>query len=422
MAGLAVKSMNLDLDAFYLVRLFAIFLCLPSLASGQPETDVDQHSTNTEPLSTAEISPNEARTELARLGEELHRLEAEYDAYDPAIAELNLDIADRLAERGNFSDAIVAYRRALHVTRINEGLETDRQIPILERMVNTHQNLGEFELAIQHMDRLTTVYFKAYGEESPELIPHLEERGKWHLSAYHQGLGKSDLKHLVHAHNAYDQIREIREKLGLGYDPELYGSLSAVNFSLAQYYGTAEESSSELGQFSNDAPSASGFAGNSYRRGKSQLELGLSQAKESTNPGDEVQALLLLADWDQLFKKRFSAREKYLEAYQMIAGLSPEHKLYGLFNKPRRLPDFDVSSIVSTRVKTDVTPVSLTMDITAWGVSRNIQVNNDEGKDKNRAAERSAVRSAYRTIFRPMIIDGLPVSTTGVSQTLIVPI
>lgn len=365
-------------------------------------------------------NPRQVREDLQMLRTELARIEAEFDAYNPAIAELSSDIGNRLAARGIYEEALVAYRRALHVLRINEGLDTEKQIPILESIVQTHYRGGEYEEAGESLERLSRLYSKTFDRMHPDMIPHLTSRGDWHLGAYHLGVGRNGLQHLIEAHNAFDRVADIQAASGMPYDPSLYSLLSSINYQMAVYAEHSQSTTFNSGEAQTPLSGLSNFAGNSYRRGKSLLERALHAAEQSENVSDEITALVQLADWEQLFRKRFSARDKYVAAYEKLQLLENEGELAGLFSQPRLLPDFELADRVQFPEGRQAAEVPVTMDVSAWGTSRNVKVVRDQDGENSSRAERLAVRTANSSMYRPAIMDGEPVRSENVSQTVVV--
>ena len=48
-------------------------------------------------------------------------------------------VAQIYKQRGDYDDAIEAYRRALHLIRVNDGLKSERQIPLLRDLMEIYR-------------------------------------------------------------------------------------------------------------------------------------------------------------------------------------------------------------------------------------------------------------------------------------------
>ena len=70
-----------------------------------------------------------------------------FSAYDPVRVDAVLAEAGALRAAGRHRDALRGYRRAIHLTRINEGLDTPVQIGLLERVLESQLALGLREAA-----------------------------------------------------------------------------------------------------------------------------------------------------------------------------------------------------------------------------------------------------------------------------------
>ena len=60
------------------------------------------------------------------------QLESRGGAYASGLSESLLGLARTLQSQGRHEEAIRVYRRGVHLIRINEGLYTTRQIPLLQ--------------------------------------------------------------------------------------------------------------------------------------------------------------------------------------------------------------------------------------------------------------------------------------------------
>lgn len=369
-------------------------------------------------------NPDLVRAELSALQEELGRLEASYDVYDPAIAEITLDIGDRLRERELYDEAIVTYRRALHVTRINEGLLSERQVPILERIINTHNLNRDIEASGETLDRLTDVYFDIYEDSDVALIPHLISRGTWYISAFYGADRQRDVQLLMHAHEAYDRARIISESNDLAYQPDVYAALGAVNYNLAVLF--AETGSTSSGNLLSDAERQGAFLGNSYRRGKLQLQKGLERAESSANPEHKLTALVMLGDWEQLFRKRYTARDIYLRADALAQEINPSDSSVTAtqyFVQPSALPTFDRSAfLLKAKTTRDTVPVEVTMEVSAWGLPRNVSLTPESQELDNLRAKRGALTRAKSAVYRPKISNGQLTSSEQIKFVFRMPI
>ena len=379
------------------------------------------------------IGSEETRQYLTDLEQAIYRVESEFNAYDPAIAELSEDLASRLIQIGQYDDALVAYRRALHVLRINEGLDSERQIPILEQIVETHYRSGDQESAGKALDRLSFVYDQNFGVSDPQLVPNLVARGNWHLNASSYSSANTTLKHLQEAYNAYSRVAFITSAHGLPYDSEVYNVLSTTVYRIAlhgQVFRPDQTSRFDVRSRTSLRESLAREQQNTgntaYRRGKIQLKNALAHANASGNPEHKIKALVQIGDWEQLFRKRFSAKQYYLEAYSYLAQLTDDSELHAFFDQPQILPDYDSVDRLVEPASAKTASIQVSLGVSPWGVPKNVKLITDpdqaeQALPRNLVAERVAVRRTSSAVYRPRIVDGETVEATDVIQTINVP-
>ena len=75
--------------------------------------------------------------EAARYRQQVEDAELADGPYSPMLAETLTDEASYLEQHGNHEAAIVSLRRAVHVTRINDGLHSGMQLPMVRRLIRS---------------------------------------------------------------------------------------------------------------------------------------------------------------------------------------------------------------------------------------------------------------------------------------------
>jgi len=346
-----------------------------------------------------------------RLLGQLARLAEQADAYDPQFGELSLQLATAYNALGRTDEALQAYRRALHLLRINHGLDSVRQLPVLEAMYAINSENIRTAGARQNLEAMLRVHRQNERATDADLGEILERIGRWHLAAYHFEVDKDGLAHLVAANSA---LTEALEMASSGYDYPLHRALSMVNYSLSRAAG--EESVRETDQ--NKALALEGLITQSYRRGKERLRQGLERARATGDIEQQVRATLLYGDWEQLFDRRQAARQLYFQAWNLAENLNENNLLRLSFDNPHQLPDFRIDEYGFVDPATATVPVAATFDVSPAGVSRNVFIAPDASA--NKLARRTALRTIRSATYRPAIVDGRLVERVGVQQVVIV--
>ncbi len=156
-----------------LVVLFALgFLLLAPPSAGRSQAYGEHFVRLGETLPGAKALPAQG---VARVGDrasylqQTEELELLGGPYDDALAEPLAGLARQHRQRGDYSEALSTYRRALHVIRINDGLYSERQIPVLRELLMTFRETGDYE----SLDQRYEYFFRLYGSGKP---PYTELR------------------------------------------------------------------------------------------------------------------------------------------------------------------------------------------------------------------------------------------------------
>ena len=89
--------------------------------------------------------------------------------YSDALAEPLASLGRHYRERGEYGEALGYYRRALHIVRVNDGLYSERQIPLVRDLLDTYRLAGD----LQELDERYEYFFRLYGNGEP---PYTELR------------------------------------------------------------------------------------------------------------------------------------------------------------------------------------------------------------------------------------------------------
>lgn len=108
-----------------------------------------------------------ATADAGQYREQLAALELEAGPYADALAEPLAGLARGLRQAGDHERALATYRRALHIVRVNDGLYSERQIPLLREMLITYRELGDLE----GLDDRYEYFFRVYGMGQPPYTP-----------------------------------------------------------------------------------------------------------------------------------------------------------------------------------------------------------------------------------------------------------
>lgn len=418
-----------DVKIMKLSRIWLVLFLLGA-AQGQAETDaqpkadldmvnllaprsiIDNSNTATTVIGGAEIDFMDAIAEL----EQMH------GPYHSGLSQHLTGLGVNYQTRGKHDEAAEVFRRAMHVSRINEGLYSLNQVPILERLIESNVASGDWESASESHHYLYWLHKRNFGADDPRMLPVITKLSNWHLNAYALDVGAGLFHHLINAHNLYTMAVNIIDRTYGQNDMRLVGALHGLTVS-NYYLATYQTSSARRTDFESGFGSAKANADekarldqyilNSYSSGKRAIKR--IHHVYATNPeapdAAEVEAQIQLADWNLLFNRWHTAIDMYQQAYDALA-TNPEGARISqeYFGKPVALPDLPLlkGNLDTTNDASEFVLVSF--DVTQHGRARNIEIleANPEDSVRNRSRVRKALKAAK---FRPRFENGAPATT-----------
>lgn len=368
------------------------------------------------PESAATRSAEEAEEYRRRLAE----LEQQAGPYADALAEPLADLALLARQNGDIAEAQRHYRRALHVVRVNEGLYSERQVPILRALFESYRLSGDLQILDERYD----YFFRLYGNGKPPYTPvrlgATLEYLRWQREALRLEVEGDEKERLL---NLYQLNQQILDEVALDRAVDLPAYQELVMSQLRNLYLVQDRVVPKIELVGTGGPLSTGFANDwagqdvNDKRLENLQQTGLGRGRELLEglivhiPEDEpmllARAYLELADWNQWNGRRTDA----LAGYQQVIGLLHENKLDDLaeqwLGESVELPDN--GAFWQPRLQSgpagEVT-VQASYDVSATGTVSNIHARvTDPGDDHWLGGLK---RSLARTRFRPRFVDGHP--------------
>ncbi len=367
----------------------------PAPSSG--ETATESGDDMADPASVADTPASEIDPQIEQTiklyASEVQHLESESGAYNNDLVEQLIGLGLAYSDAEKHAEALKVYQRALHINRVNHGLHSLEQIPILERVIEANTALNDYNQLNNNYSYMLWVYKRNFPENDLRMLPVLDRIAEWHLDAFNKTLMPESLGHLVVAANLYNESLEII-KLVKGDDhPDmirlLYGIVNA-NFKLIEPYGYIEGIDMIIGASgmlllpsnftqngSNDEFRSTflqqNYGGdylarvldvekdslsliqNSYRSGRAALEkiVDIHVKHPDLTRRSYAYALTQTGDWFQRFSKRDASTHYYQEAYTLLTGAGAEStELDELFGKPISLDALNVPRMMAASLST----------------------------------------------------------------------
>jgi len=270
-------------------------------------------------------------------------LEAEGGAYDAGLAEQLLGLGASYQAAGRHTEAAGALSRAAHIVRVNEGLYSTSDLPILERLIESYSALGEWDGVGSSYQQMFQIHRRNYGDNDVRMLPALQRLSAWHLSAYLADVGENPINHLEAARNLYESSLGILRGAPAGPNRRLEETLresAIVDYYLASYLPADGGGTSFSAGPSSREQAGPAYALMGFTSGRDALARVVELRKQdpSTSPLMRGQAVAELGDWHQLFNRRQTALDIYKEAWTQAAADSSNAAVNQIFGQPIALP------------------------------------------------------------------------------------
>jgi hypothetical protein len=322
---------------------------------------------------------------------------------------------------GDIERAQQAYQRALHVVRINEGLYSETQVPLLKALFETYRLSGD----LATLDARYDYYFRLYGSGQPPYTPvrltAALEYLRWQREALRLHLDSSDAQRLLALYALNDQLIA-GVTADTGADFELYrqlvlSQLRNIYLLQSRYHPKVEST----GVVSRNFPPAAweeeedphqqrleNLQRNALARGRALL-----QDLVARTPPEQLELLagayLELADWNQWNDRRAEALAAYRKVVELLRRAGRDELLSQWFGAPVELPA-NGAFWQPRGAAGDVHPVVVhaRYDVSAAGRAKNIETTSLAEEDDAKAGR--VRRQLAETRFRPRLLDGAPQS------------
>lgn len=450
---------------------------------------VEKEDSTSQPVMAKEDTDNDAASELlsaiiARntalknsldLTIENHRAaieqkENEVGPYDLELSEMVYGLGKTLQTSQRYGEAINAYRRSLYLKRVNDGVYSLSQAPMLRGIIESHVRQGQTDAAAESYEQLVWIHLKTYGNNDPRLISLFEEVGQWHLNAYIQTEQREDGYHLNAAFDLYSIAIKLSSEHHGDSNIELIDLLK--NLAITSYYQTLHQQRypefAELGAGVPFGYRPLGTTGDELlRRGSYYLHghaahrriLHILNSNQEVTSIDKAKAHTDLGDWFLLYGRQQLAITAYQQAHKaMEDDEQKDEVLASLFGMPTMLPKLETKIVQETTIISDAlltrssapskqlsenssenskdsgntknTPyqnlfihdsyVNLTVDVTEKGAPTNLKISEvyPEGADSYGSRARQTIRAKK---FRPRFESGSPVLTNAFPIKVLIP-
>lgn len=305
-------------------------------------------------------SLDDARYELELSREFLRELEDTAGNMSQSLVEPIEQLADNLMALAEFDEAHSMLDRALQITRVNQGLYSQNQLPFLYKKIGNYANQGNWVRARQQMEHLLWLYQTKPMRLTGDLVTELLQFANFHLRAIVEDAPEMQAYHFRQATQIKWMALGLAERIWGEADPRmvpvLYSQL--IQFHLQK---VAVKQGGSTGYALREVLPGSGIVRERLAVRNSYYFTGLALLNrlqkvyanaEPPNLEGLAMSNLYLADWQILNNRPEEALASYRLSYRRMleAGIEPE-LISELFKEPLVLPEPEFHPTVSQALK-----------------------------------------------------------------------
>ena len=340
--------------------------------------------------------------------------------YGSGLSELLMDAGNYFRSRGDFGGAIENWRRAVHLIRVNDGLYSELQLPLLENLLQTYLVLADYEAAGEihsYLYFLSQQYFQP-GED--ELVKAQLRYLEWRRQQWLRAPASDDYKPLYTLWRELNALTrdDKNESLPLSQLRVItYAQMDMLYVIGNAYLGLDREAEllfgrqygASQGDIGAERTQLQMVQQSAYQRGRRRLQSLLERHAAESEPQIRAELLLRLGDWHSWYNYPKRAAESYLASWDLLAA-APELRRQW-YDQPQELPANGLmfTGPVAVEEFADTALVEARFTVTEKGRPEGIATTARNPERDGAAIKVSKwLRSAR---FRPRLDQGAPVNS-----------
>lgn len=351
-------------------------------------------------------------------------------AYSAGLVEPLASVGRAFQMEQDHGEAMDYFRRALHLSRVNEGLYSANQLPILNNMIASQLALGNLLAADEIQHYRYRVQKEALADDPKAMMAATDDYIEWQHQLYLAKFGDDTFRRLLRMHtlqsDIIEQLETEQESLPqlLSY---LYQRLGS-EYLLADYQGEKQPGLQvSIGRSSQAGPNIMStdleqqefrmIKNNAFRSGVKTLKriVALTESQDPPLVEEVARARIALGDWYLWWDWEARALQNYEEAYRLYASDdNPNTDPTELFKEPVELPQDPVfrPMITTTSDRSDAR-AKVSLSISRLGEARDIEILELDAEDQLGA--RVTLHKMLKEVrYRPVVVDGEVVTASSV--------
>lgn len=390
--------------------LGALLLCWQPIARAQ---DPEPSPTVFEGEDSA---PQSLVSDVREYLKRIQDIETSDGAFAPGLTEDLLGLGLALQRSGDHEQAVKMFKRGIHLSRINEGLYSRRQLALLQGEISSLVAIGAFEEADERQRYLYRVQAKTLSDVTRGQA--LMQHALWQRQAYEAGIGEQPFTRLLNMWSLYrlalTDFAQVDGDTSPTLLPALYGMLRA-QYLISGFVGETTTGQFRTGGvYGGEEAQQIGYRSQAYKQGSAVIRAiyDVKVAQSDNDRSVTIDMLLMLGDWQLWHGKRNEAMATYAEIDGELAKDEAAQELREqLLGTPRPLPRLEGVRSLPEPSNQQEGLLLLEFGVSDRGRVTDVVRLDDNVNNNDKAGD--VISRLRRTPFRPRISDGMPVDTEG---------
>lgn len=381
------------------------------------------------------------RAQLESQFQALQDLRDTEDAFSERLGETFFSYGDALQRAGRLEEAQDMFAQALHINKINNGVNNIAQRPMLKSLAWLELAEGDIEKAEEYVSRIIWVekqqrevrdtfsydiilalankkldqylYRPVAGEASIAVLDSATKYFRYIIRRY----GDQPIDKLLMPYGEIAYVQHLKFQLA----PRVSSSFASQsqNRINSQRFPERDRRFGGDRRFGQPTPPRPIFIAPQGGNGESYMREYFSKAARADDTKHKVQALLNQGDVHQMFGRSAVAAAFYERAWVEAQNLAADHELVVGMSKPHKLPAFFFASDRNNEEIATYTPrTNVPLDISVDAAGRVSKVFTEPAETDSPKLTSRARRSVKRITFRPAIEAGKLVGTDRYTENI----
>jgi len=414
-----------------LTVLLFLSLCIASPLQARDRGQVPEAYGRTfiraDAVQTLQIPPLQSAPEGAAFLQRVQQQEWLGGPYGAGLSQSLLDAANYFQGRGDSAQAVALLKRSIHLTRINNGLYSTLQLPLLKSLLKNHINFGDLEAASEIQSWIFHLQQENYQQDDAAYIQAAIEYATWQRKLWILNPDPEDPDRLYRVWQLLDQLVPPEEAEPLSVtdlQSLVYARLKLLYLVSVANFGLDAETEMMLGRSYARQQAQPNVARSqmqhlkkaAFSRGVALLESLLERLDNSPDYLARAEAQRQLGDWQLWFSHKSRAITHYTEAWRALDADASGQLRQAWFGQPTELPAGEVlyAGAAPQADLQQATRLTASFSVSARGRPREIEILlTDEEEQSGRYR---LIRLLKKTRFRPRMEAGELVKTAHVQR------